>query len=182
LYSVQSLQLHRPVVGVGAYVYPDEPWWGLTWWVGAPMWLWIDSKDPLQWGTHTLNPSAGGLSLDVTITAKQVRYDPGDGSRPVVCNNAGTPRPWAPDDLMRQDSPTWCQHKYLKTSELGNVDSRYVISATVVWDVVWSASDGDYGRFTVEMTSVDDPSVHVGELVAVIVPDPRRQKPTSTPT
>ena len=179
LSAVESLQLHRPVVGVGAFTYPGYYEWGLTWWVGSPMWLWIDSTDSLQWGTHTLNPTAGGFSLNITVTASEVRYDPGDGSRAVVCRNPGTPRYWNPKDPISRRSPSGCDHKYLRTNTLGEIDSRYTISATVIWDVNWTASDGDYGHFTVEMSSIDNPSVHIGEMRAVIIPN---DAPAGRPT
>jgi hypothetical protein len=45
------------------------------------------------------------------------------------------------------------------------------VSAAVTWRVEWAATDGQYGRFDMVVESVDNPSIHVGELRAVIVPN-----------
>ncbi|MDR2931435.1 MAG: hypothetical protein LBV06_11115, partial [Propionibacteriaceae bacterium] len=48
---VDTLQLHPSVPGDGGFIYPNATDWGLTWWIGSPMWLSINTHDPLQWGT-----------------------------------------------------------------------------------------------------------------------------------
>jgi hypothetical protein len=60
---------------------------------------------------------------------------------------------------------------YEQTNTLGDIDSRYTVSAVVTWEVSWLASDGQSGVFTTLTTSVDNPSVHVGQLRAVVVAD-----------
>ena len=170
--AVSSLGLHNPSVGVGAYVCPGYSNWGLTWWVGAPMWLWVDAHDPLQWGVHTISASEGGTTVSATVTASKVQYDPGDASVLVTCQTAGTSRPWNPTELLERHSPSGCEHTYLRTNKLGDVHSRYTVTATVVWNVVWSASDGQSGTFTLPMTSSQPASIHVGELRVVQIADP----------
>jgi hypothetical protein len=76
--AVDKLQLHPPTVGVGAYTYPKYEQWGLSWWVGAPMWLWVDPDDPLQWGTHTLDAHLDADAITATITW-QVTWSTTDG-------------------------------------------------------------------------------------------------------
>ncbi|MDR0283429.1 MAG: hypothetical protein LBI33_00840 [Propionibacteriaceae bacterium] len=166
--AVASLQLHAPTVGVGAFVYDGYEEWSLSWWVGAPMWLWVDKSDPLQWGAHTISASDGGLTVTATVTAATVSFDPGDGSPPMVCRSAGTVRPWDPYDPLDHHSPSGCEHTYMHTNELGNINSRYVVSATVTWNVTWSSSDGQVGSFTTTVASTDQASIHVGQLRAVI--------------
>ncbi|MDR0283469.1 MAG: hypothetical protein LBI33_01040 [Propionibacteriaceae bacterium] len=170
--AVASLHLHPPTVGVGAYVYPDYEEWGLSWWVGAPMWLWVDASDPLQWGTHTISATEGGLTVTATVSAKTVSFDPGNGDDPIVCVTAGTPRPWNPHELLSKHSPSGCEHTYLHTNELGNINSRYTVSATVDWEVVWSSSDGQAGSFTTDIPSTESASIHVGQLRIVAVAPP----------
>ena len=108
--------------------------------------------------------TAGGLTVTATAKSTKVSWDVGDGTAPIVCKNPGTPRPWNPRELMNKHSPLGCEHAYMQTNELGNVNSRYQVSATVIWEVTWSSTDGQYGSFTMEMTSEDDPAVHVVEL------------------
>ena len=170
--ALSSVDLHAPTVGVGAYVYPKYEQWGLSWWVGAPMWLWVDAKDDHQWGTHTISATADGLTVTATVTAKKVSFDPGDGSPPVTCRSAGTFRPWNVRDPLSHHSPSGCEYTYPHTNELGNMNSRYEVSATVTWEVVWTATDGEAGSFTVDVPSTSSPSIHVGEIRAVMVPDP----------
>jgi len=167
--AVVSLGLHAPEVGVGAYVYPGYEDWGLSWWVGAPMWMWTNDTDDLQWGTHELNDSDGNLSVDATVTSTSISFDPGNGDSPVVCDSAGTPRPWDPNDLLSHHSPSGCEYTYLHTNTLGDKDSRFTVSATVTWTVTWSSSDGQYGTFTTTADSTDNPAIHVGELRTVLV-------------
>jgi hypothetical protein len=169
--AVDSLQLRPPDVGVGAYVYPGYREWGLSWWVGAPMWLWIESPDDRQWGAHTLSADAGGLAVTAEVKATTATFDPGDGSEPVVCHGTGIARPWhiAKDDSLADHSPTGCDHAYMETNTMGDMDSRYTITATVTWSVDWWSTDGQAGSFTIDMASQDNPAVHVGELHAVIV-------------
>ena len=167
--AVVSLGLHAPEVGVGAYVYPKYEDWGLSWWVGAPMWMWTNDTDDLQWGTHTLTDSDGNLSVDATVTSTSISFDPGNGDSPVVCDSAGTLRPWDPNDLLSHHSPSGCEYTYLHTNTLGDKDSRFTVSATVTWTVTWSSSDGQYGTFTTTADSTDNPAIHVGELRTVLV-------------
>jgi hypothetical protein len=136
------------------------------------MWLWVDSGDTLQWGSHTITADAGGASITAIITSTSVTYDPGDGAAPVTCLNPGTPRPWNPTDLLEHHSPSGCEYTYLTTSELGNRDSRFTVTATVTWDVTWTTTTGESGRFTLTLASDTTTSIHVGELRAVTVPNP----------
>jgi len=162
---VASLGLHPPTVGVGAYVYPDARDWGLSWWVGAPMWLWVDARDNLQWGEHTLETSLDGTTISTKIRAAKVTYDVGDGSRPIVCGSVGSTR-YNLDDrqLLRDHSPSGCEHVYMHTNVLGDKNSRYTVSAVVTWEVKWSATTGQSGSFTIDVASVDNPAIHIGEI------------------
>jgi len=135
------------------------------------MWLWVDATDDLQWGTHTISATAGDMSVTATATATSVTFDGGDGSAPKTCHNPGSPRGWHPNDPMSKHSPSGCEHTYLHTNELGNVNSRYEVSAIVTWTVKWSATDEEAGSFTMDVASTTSPSIHVGELRSVMVPN-----------
>jgi len=162
--ALASLDLHPPTVGVGAYIYPHYENWGLSWWVGAPMWLWVDATDDLQWGTHTLTATQDGTTVTATVTPTTATFDPGDGTTPITCPTPGTPRPWNPDDLLSHHSPTGCEHTYTTTNQLGSIDSRYTITATVTWTIDWTTTDHQHGTFTTTTTSTDHTTIHVGEL------------------
>ncbi|MCL1907277.1 MAG: hypothetical protein FWG08_05110 [Propionibacteriaceae bacterium] len=172
--TVAELGLKPPQVGVGAYVYPGEEQWGLSWWIGAPLWLWVDDTDTHQWGSHTLSVSEGGLTLNVVVKATQVSFNVGDGTPPVVCWSQGTPRPWNPNELMSKQSPSRCEHRYQTLNEQGNPDSRFTVSATVTWTATWNTTTGQAGSFTLDMSSTNNPTIHIGELRVVRVPNPPR--------
>ena len=168
--AVVNLGLHPPEAGVSAYIYPGYEDWGLTWWIGAPMWLWTNTTDDLQWGTHHLTDTDNGLSIDATITSTSITFDPGNGDTPTTCNTAGTPRPWNPTAPLAQHSPSGCDYTYMTTNTLGDKNSRFTVTATVTWTVTWSSSDGQYGTFTSTTQSTNNPAIHVGELRTVLVP------------
>ena len=168
--AVVNLGLHPPEAGVSAYIYPGYEDWGLTWWVGAPMWLWTDDSDDLQWGTHQLTDSDGGVSVEATVTSTSITFDPGNGDTPVTCDTAGTPRPWNPTAPLAEHSPSGCDYTYMNTNTLGDKNSRFTVTASVTWTVTWSSSDGQYGTFTSTTQSTDNPTIHVGELRTVLVP------------
>jgi len=138
------------------------------------MWLWIDSTDPLEYGTHTITASESGVSITATVTPSYVTYDPGDGSQPVICNNSGTVRPWNRNDLITNHSPSRCEHTYMTINTKGDPDSRFTVTTTVTWKVTWSATNGQNGTFTTNMTSTNTTTIHIGELRVVRVANPPR--------
>jgi hypothetical protein len=171
--TVATLHLHPPQVGLSAYVYPGYDQWGLSWWIGAPMWLWVDQSDDLQWGTHTVSATQDDLTVTATVTAVRATYDPGDGSQPVVCGTAGSPRPWNKHDLLKNHSPSGCEYTYLQTNTMGDRDSRFLVTSTVTWTVVWTATNGQAGTYTMDLPSPEPASIHVGEIYVVNGPPPR---------
>ena len=170
--AVTTLGLHAPTVGVGAFVYPGYQDWGLSWWVGAPMWLWVDTSDDLQWGSHTISASLDGVSITATVSASSVTFRMGDDSDPVTCQGPGTPRYWDPNDLLSHHSPSGCEYTYVTTNTLGDKRSRFEVSSSVTWSVSWSASTGEQGSFTTIVESTSPASIHVGQIKVVAVPVP----------
>jgi len=169
--ALAELGLHPPTAGVGAYIYPGYEDWGLSWWVGAPMWLWIDTSDPLQWGSHTLTASESGTSGTATVTPTSVTYSTGDGGME-TCTTGGTYRPWNPNDLLSHHSPSGCEHTYMTINTKGDRTSRFTVSATVLWTITWTATTGQAGSFTTTLESTSSASIHVGELHVVTIPNP----------
>ena len=162
---VATLELHPPTIGVGAYVYRQAPQYGLSWWIGAPMWLWIDHFDTLQWGTHTLTASQSGVTVTATIKSLKVTYDTGDGST-VVCGNPGARRPFDKDKPAKEHSPG-CDYTYLTRNAHDDPTSRYTVSAKVTWQTTWTATNNQSGKFTFDVASTNSPTVHIGELYTV---------------
>ncbi len=165
--AVASLELHPPTVGVTAFTYPDFEEHGLTWWVGAIAWLWVDASDGLQWGRHELSASLDSASVEATVEATSVTFDPGDGAGELVtCWSPGTPRSFHAHGTISDKSPSGCDYQYLTTTD-DETGERYAVSATVTWMVTWqSAVLGQSGRFTLDIASVDNPSIYIGELIA----------------
>ena len=64
------------------------------------------------------------------------------------------------------------QHRYMVRSEMDNPNDRFTVSATVTWRVNWSTTDAQYGTFTFEIDSIDNPTLYVAELFAYPVPWP----------
>ena len=94
------------------------------------------------------------------------------------CANPGTYRPWDKDDLLRDHSPSGCEHTYMKTNTLGDKTSRYLVTAAVTWRVTWSATNGQSGAFTTDIASTEPASIHVGEIRTVNVPPPKNEETT----
>jgi len=164
---VDSIGLRPPEVGVGAWVEPGFEVWGRSWWVGAPLWLWIDnSTDPATWGGHTLSANQSGVSVTATINPTVVTFTTGDGGT-ITCTSPGTPRVYDPAALLSQHSPSGCEYIYGHTNRLGDPGSRFTVTATVTWSVTYQASDGQHGGFTVQTHSTDNPTIHIGQLTTL---------------
>lgn len=104
--------------------------------VGVATWLWLD--DP--WAPRSAQATLGGVTATVTATAVDVTWDPGDGSPTIVCADAGTAfDPSAPGRVSS------CTHTYLRRSTGSNEPGAFPVSATVRYDVTWTATNGDGG-------------------------------------
>jgi hypothetical protein len=78
--------------------------------------------------------SIPGLAATVTAQPTQTVWDMGDGTT-VSCSGPGTPYdPQRPD----ADQSTDCAHVYQH-------DGTYTVTATIVWTVSWSATNGAGG-------------------------------------
>ena len=102
--------------------------------VNLPTWLWVDN-----WNPQTASATEAGLTVMVTARPKSVTWEMGDGSS-VVC---GPGRAWNPR-LREEDQSSDCTHTYTKSSAR-EPGLRYRATATMSWDVGWTATNGDSG-------------------------------------
>lgn len=160
--AVATLTLHPATTHTGTWEKPQWPSYGPVWWVGAPVWLWIDTNDPHAWGTHTITATENSLTIWATVWATHTTYTLGDGGS-ITCAGPGTPRPYDPNSLISEHSPTGCEHTYTTTNTLGNPNSRYNVTATVTWRTDWTATNGQTGTFTLTTTGTTT-TLHIGQI------------------
>ena len=116
--------------------------------VNVPTWMAIDSaaSQPLQ-----SSVSVPGVVVTVTAQPAEVVWDMGDGAR-VTCRPASDPQA--------------CSHTY-RWPSVGQPDSAYRVTATVVWHANWTVSGavggGDLGTLSRSVTV----PLRVGELQAL---------------
>ena len=110
-------------------------------------WYWTDAS---MWKPRSATARAGGLSATVTVTPKQLQFDPGDGSSPVACDGPG--RPWTSNDGNAAPSDGGCGYRYARATR-----SPITSTQSIVWSVTWSASDGSSGSLPDLTTSQAGP-------------------------
>jgi hypothetical protein len=103
--------------------------------VNLPTWLWVDNWAPVV-GTA----SSPALTVTVTARPRVVSWQMGDGSAALVCG-AGTP--WNAT-LREEQQRSDCTHTYRRSSA-NEPGQRFTATATMTWDVSWSASNGESG-------------------------------------
>ncbi len=96
--------------------------------------MWVDN-----WSPVTASASEAGLTVTVTARPRSVRWEMGDGST-VAC---GAGRPWNPR-LREEDQSSDCTHTYTASSA-HQPRLLYRASATMSWDVGWTATNGESG-------------------------------------
>ena len=121
--------------------------------VGIDTWMWID---PADWQPLTASVALPGISATVTATPVRSEWDMGDGGDVVVCHGPGTPY-----DTRRPEAgqSTDCSHLY-------QVRGAYTATATIVYEVTWSASNGEGGTLEPARRSTQFP-MSVAERQAV---------------
>lgn len=119
-----------PLPGVATSPRPD-----LDQLVNLPTWLWVGNWAPVV-GTA----SSPALTVTVTARPRSVSWRMGDGSAELVCG-AGTP--WNPA-LREEQQHSDCTHTYRRSSAREPAQ-RFTVTATMSWDVTWTASNGESG-------------------------------------
>lgn len=152
---VRSIQFEPVSIGMAPKVNPE--WGHRRTYVGLPVWLWAADTTSLNFGTHSIAETIGGLTMSLEGQVDRVVWDMGDGTS-VTCG-AGTPYSTA---LGPVDSPT-CGHRYKQTSE-NQPNGMYTVTATSYWTVAWSGG-GQSGTINFELSSSTE--VEVRELQSV---------------
>ncbi len=133
--------------------------------VGLPMWAWT-AVTPSTWGTHSATASAGGESVTATAVSESIYWSWGDGTGS-TCTGPGTA--WTSSYDGNAASPT-CGHTYVHDSYGGELP----VTASTTWAISWvggGLASGAHGQLTVLAPART--RVHVSELQAVNVPNPR---------
>ncbi|WP_239648633.1 hypothetical protein [Nocardiopsis chromatogenes] len=127
--------------------------------VQFPTWLWIDRD---QWEPRTARAEVGGGSVEVTASPDEVVWDMGDGNT-VRCSGPGTAfRQGVHEPGSR--SPD-CGHVYTSSSK--NRAGRDRVEARLVWQVEWSATNGQGGAMEPMETSASR-TVEVVEVHSLV--------------
>ena len=103
--------------------------------VGVPTWLWIEGS----WAPSSATASVAAVSATVTATPTSVVWDTGDGAT-VTCD-AGTPYDPARPPAEQHSS---CTHTFTRSSA-PLPGGTYAVTATVSYEVTWTASTGGGG-------------------------------------
>jgi hypothetical protein len=126
--------------------------------VNVSTWLWIDSE---AWQGLSATAAAGPVSATATATPVEVVWNMGDGNQ-VTCAGPGTPYEPSNPNATTNCSYTWTQ------SSAGQSDGAYEVTATVYWQVAWTAAGapggGNLGQVAGPATRV---AVRVAESQAV---------------
>ncbi len=127
--------------------------------VQFPTWLWIDRE---QWEPRTARAEVSGGSVEVTAAPNEVAWDMGDGNT-VRCSGPGTAfRSGVHEPGTR--SPD-CGHVYTASSK--NRTGRDQVEARLVWQVEWSATNGQGGAMEPMETSASR-TVEVVEVHSLV--------------
>ena len=125
--------------------------------VGVPTWLWVEGP----WAPTAATASVGAVSATVTARPTSVEWDLGDGTH-VTCG------PGTPYDTSRPPSAQHsdCTHVFRHASTL-RAGGTYAVTATVTYEVAWSASTGRGGSLG-SLTRSSTVPVTVQEAQALI--------------
>lgn len=143
-------------VGIGPPAIHTSPSAGGRLYVQVPTWLWVD---PNWWRPYEATARAGRVWSTVRATPVAVTWTMGDG-RSATCGGPGTEwRPGAPEDAST------CTHVYRRSSA-GSPGARFVIEATVTFEVSWT-SNVSAGGMLPAISRTQSLDVVVGEIQAI---------------
>ena len=121
--------------------------------VNVSAWLWID---PAAWQGQSATAAAGPVSATATATPVEVVWNMGDGQQ-ISCAGPGTPYDPSNSNATTNCSYTWTQ------SSAGQPGGAYQVTATVYWQVTWTATGAPGGG---NLGQVPGPAAHVAVRVA----------------
>ena len=105
--------------------------------VRLPVWLWVSRA---MWAPRSKTASVPGEAVTATATPVAVTWRMGDGSA-VTCHGPGIP--YTSADNPASPSPD-CGHVYTRSSA-GQPGGAYRVTATITWDITWTAAGGAGG-------------------------------------
>ena len=100
--------------------------------VNLETWLWVD---PAAFQPVSASAAAGGVAVTTTAAPEQVTWDMGNGDR-VICAGPGTPYD-SSKPASSQSTP--CSYTY-RQSSAGQPGDAFRVTATVSWQVTWTAT------------------------------------------
>ncbi len=125
--------------------------------VQLPTWMWVSNWEP-----DSATASVPGVSATVTATPASVTWDMGNGDQ-VVCSGPGTPYDFSrPEEAQSTDCSYTYRHS--SSSQPGGV---YQVSATMSYDVSWSAEGAPGGGALPTVSETSTFPVRVIEIHAV---------------
>jgi len=137
--------------------------------VKMPAWYWLE---PGYWDEYSASAESPGGRLVVTVTAEPVmaRWDPGDGSQPILCFDAGR-------EFIIGLSPwrgTECMHIYQHSSTMATDGSdTWVLDVEVLFVASWTMAfdnDTEYDRGAIDSdTRQATLPLQVGEIQAIVI-------------
>ena len=123
-------------------------------------WLWIPSQ---QWEPQQVSASAGPVTSTVTATPVRLTWDMGNGDQ-VSCDGPGTPYRRA---RARQVDTSGCRYTY-QHSSAGQPDEAYEVTATIGWELTWTATGAAGGGSLGTVTMSASQAVRVTEIQALV--------------
>jgi len=134
--------------------------------VNLPTWLWIDAA---LWHPFAVSATVGGVTATATATPISVTWNLGDGD---ALDCAGPGMPYR-TDLPSSAQQTSCSYTYSTTSRGqptpdGNPDDgAFRVTATVAWQVAWTAQGAPGGGNLPSLTTTSAASLRVEQVQSV---------------
>lgn len=126
--AVSELALPTGTIGMAPPTSRDQL-------VHVASWLWIDRA---TWRPATATATAGPVIATATAMPVKVVWNMGDGDQ-VTCNGPGTPY-----DSSQPSATTDCSYTWPESSA-GQPDGVFEVTATVYWQVTWTAAGAPGG-------------------------------------
>lgn len=131
--------------------------------VNLPSWYWLEGG---AWTAQSASASDAGVTATTTATPTRVVWDSGDGTQ-TICDGPGVA--YDPAKLA-SDQNTNCSHVYRRSSA-GEPGGRFKLTATVEWNVTWTAtglSAGEPATGSLDIiTRTATASIRVAEIQAL---------------
>jgi hypothetical protein len=126
--------------------------------VNLPTWLWVT---PTTWGTRWASASVPGLAATATAVPVSLAWTLGNGDR-LLCHGPGVA--YDPNRAP-QAQHTNCSYTY-RGSSAGQPGERYVVTATITWQVTWTSTIGVGGTLP-PLARSSQTSLRVAEAEAI---------------